>query len=133
MSKLGNRPQAAPNVNPEPLTNPGLPPHPMGEEWAPYATRYWGTVWDSDAVPYWFEADLILLERCLFMVDQMARGEATTATLSELRRTEEALFLSPGSRQRSRINTTAPGSQPSEGERSEQAKVKAELAEQFGG
>lgn len=110
MAKLGNRPHTPPVRRAEPIPKPDqMPDHPLGHaEWMPYAKHYWETVWESDARFYWEESDLLLLDRCLLMVEQIALGEATTATLSELRRTEEALFLSPGSRQRSRINVQTP-------------------------
>lgn len=107
MAKLGNRPQTPPVRRAEPLPKPEkMPDHPLGHpDWHPYVKRYWDTVWESDARYYWEESDLLLLDRCLLMVEQIAMGDATTATFSELRRTEEALYLSPGSRQRSRIST----------------------------
>ncbi len=112
MAKQGNRPSASPVPVNEVTEQPTIPPHPQGKEWSAYAQRYWDEVWASEAVQYWRRSDLILLERCLLMVQQIAEGEATTATLSELRRTEESLFLSPGSRQRSRIGVQAEGSAP---------------------
>lgn len=105
MAKLGKRPHQAPARQDKPLDQPTkMPPHPVeGREWTQTALRYWSTIWQADARYYWLPEDLPLIERCLFMADLQARDMLNAAYAAEWRRTEEAIYLSPGSRQRARI------------------------------
>lgn len=79
------------------------PPLPKTYRWTAKGRRYWDKVWRSPMAITFIDADLLGLERMVWLVEQIELAENTfslNSVLSELRQLEDRFGMSPLARRR---------------------------------